>query len=143
MSWKYKNKNITEESLPEGAVGFIYKITRIDNGRIYIGKKQLAFSRRKKLTKAEKLLPENKRRKFKVVQTNSGWQTYWGSCKELIADVNLLGEQAFKREIIEFCFDKKSLTYREVWHQFKFDVLEIDSYNGNILSRFFRKKEEK
>lgn len=63
-----------------------------------------------------------------------------GSCKELLEDIKNIGEDQFTKEIIEFCFNKTSLTYREVWYQFKFDVLEINSYNGNILSRFFRKK---
>lgn len=138
--WKYKGKLLSDSKIPEGSIGFIYKITRLSDGKLYIGKKVLTFTRKKKLTKAEKLLPENKRRKFKQVTTDSGWENYWGSCKELKEDVDNLGEEAFSREIIEFCADKKSLTYKEVWHQFKHDVLECNSYNGNILSRFFRPK---
>lgn len=137
--WHFKGQKLTEEDIPEGAIGFIYRITRKADGKFYIGKKQLVFTRKKRLTKAEKLLVENKRKTFKRVSTSSGWENYWSSCKDLVADVKSLGEDAFLREIIEFCEDKKSLTYKEVWYQFHNDVLNTNSYNGNILSRFFRK----
>lgn len=140
MKWTFKGKKLSEADIPEGAVGFIYRITRVADDKFYIGKKLLAFSRKKRLTKAEKQLTENKRKTFKRVTSSSGWENYWGSCKELVEDVKNMGEEAFTKEIIEFCFDKRSLSYREVWHQFKNEVLESHCYNGNILSRFFRAK---
>lgn len=138
--WKFNNKYLRKEDIPEDALGFIYKITRKSDGKIYIGKKVLSFSRKKRLTKKEKLEPENKRKTFKRVTSISDWESYWGSSKELKEDINLLGLNEFEREIILFCKDKRELTYQEVKHQFLFNVLEINSYNGNILSRFFRIK---
>ena len=37
------------------------------------------------------------------------------------------------------CFSKKQLTYYEIAYQCKYDVLETNSYNDNIMSRIFRK----
>ena len=45
----------------------------------------------------------------------------------------------FKREILKLCFSKKQLTYYEIAYQCKYDVLETNSYNDNIMSRIFRK----
>src|SRR5690606_24015583 len=118
IMWTYRNRILLESDIPDGAIGFVYKITRINDDKLYIGKKALMFTRKKRLTKKEKLLPENKRKMFKRTTTSSGWETYWGSCKELQEDLKLLGEESFTREILEFCFDKKSLTYKEVWYQF-------------------------
>ena len=48
-------------------------------------------------------------------------------------------EDKFKREILTICKTKKQLTYYEVMHQVKEDVLFIDSYNDNILAKFHRR----
>ena len=140
MTWIYNKKTLSETDIPEEAIGFIYKIIHQPTNKFYIGKKVLNFTRKKRLTKKEKELSENKRKTFKRVTTDSNWKNYWGSCKELNEDVKNLGEEQFVREIIEFCFDKRQLSYKEVWYQFNLNVLEVNSYNGNILSRFFRPK---
>ena len=52
-------KEITKiDQLPnhEALVGFVYKITNMKNGRIYIGQKSLYNVRKKKVTKTEKRL---------------------------------------------------------------------------------------
>lgn len=138
-AWKYKSKEVKE--IPEEYIGFVYLITNKENGWIYVGKKFANFTRKKALTKKEKLLPENKRKKFKMVVSGSGWEDYWGSSETLVEDVKKYGKENFKREIICFCTDKRELTYREVWWQFKYNVLEVPSYNFSILGRFFKKKD--
>lgn len=75
--WKFNKKILQEKDIPEGAIGFIYKITRKKDQKIYLGKKSLISSRKKRLTKKEKLLPENKRKTFKQVISDSGWKDYW------------------------------------------------------------------
>ena len=46
----------------------------------------------------------------------------------------------FKREILEFAFNKKHLTYLETKYLFCNNVLENEEYiNDNILGKFFRK----
>ena len=128
------------EDIPdyENVVGFIYRITNARTGKFYIGKKNLQHSRKTRITKKEKL--ETKTRKtFKKVIKESDWLTYYGSSKELSADVAKYGEAYFTREIVQLCKSKKYLSYCEIEWQIKLDVLRADSYNGNILGRYYKK----
>jgi hypothetical protein len=56
--------------------------------------------------------------------------------------MKLLGEDCFTREIIKLCNSKKQLSYYETYWQFKLDVLSQDTYNENILGKFYRKDTE-
>ncbi len=139
--WTYKNKPIKHLDDFENSdkiVGFIYKITRISDGKAYWGKKSLAHSRKTRITKKERLLTPT-RKVFKRVVKDSGWLNYWGSSLLLKEDIAKLGQDKFKREILELCYSKKYLTYAELSYQVKNNVLEIDSYNANILCKFYRK----
>ena len=62
-----------------------------------------------------------------------------GSSKELLADIKESGEDVYMRDILHFCYSKKQLTYYEINYQMKYNVLEVDSYNDNILGKFYRK----
>lgn len=138
--WYYQDKPVLSlENCPESAIGFIYKITNLLDSRIYIGKKALTHRKKTRISKREKATTKT-RKTFKVTATDSKWTSYWGSCKPLLEDIKLSGEHNFRKEIILFCFDKQSLTYQEVRHQILYGVLENDTYNSNILSRFFRPK---
>jgi hypothetical protein len=121
--------------------GFVYKITNTETGKIYIGKKAFFHNKKKKLTKKELAEQTGPGRKSltKVEQVDSGWMDYYGSSKELVADVKALGKGKFQRTILDFCETKKQLTYSEIYHQMTERVLFIDSYNDNILGKFFRK----
>ena len=126
MNWIYNGKDIT--SLPEEVVGFVYEITNTTNGRKYIGKKLARFKRSRPPLKGRK----NKRR-YKV---NSDWKDYYGSSDDLTIDVNRLGKDKFKREILFFCKSKAELSYIEAREQFARKVLESnDYYNGHIRVR--------
>lgn len=143
-SWLYKGKHV--ESLEdlishsecESVDGFVYKITNTTTGKIYIGKKTLVHSKKTKISKKEKTLT-NTRKVYKIVQKESDWKNYYGSCAELKQDIEALGSKYFLREILEFCTGKKRLSYLEVKYMFLYNVLESDTYNSNILTRFFRK----
>ena len=141
--WLYENKVIEKtEDFPEDTFGYVYRITNLVNGKSYIGKKQLLSKINKKLGKKEiAALPTQRGRtpSTKLIISESNWLTYWGSCKPLLNDVKLLGEDKFKREILTICKTKKQLTYYEVMHQVKEDVLFTDSYNDNILAKFHRR----
>tara|TARA_R110000868_G_scaffold30958_1_gene113950 strand:- start:163 stop:600 length:438 start_codon:yes stop_codon:yes gene_type:complete len=143
MSWLYENKVVEKtEDFPEGTFGYVYRITNLVNDKSYIGKKQLLSKINKKLGKKEiAALPTQRGRtpSTKLIISESNWLTYWGSCKPLLNDVKLLGEDKFKREILTICKTKKQLTYYEVMHQVKEDVLFIESYNDNILAKFHRR----
>jgi hypothetical protein len=122
--------------------GFVYKITNTTTGKIYIGKKAFFHNKKKKLTKkelAEQPVTRGRKLTTKVEQVDSGWMDYYGSSKELMADVKTLGKDKFQRIILDFCETKKQLTYSEIYHQMIERVLFTDSYNDNILGKFYRK----
>jgi hypothetical protein len=141
MNWLYNSKDVESiNDLPEGTYGFIYRIVS-PSGKFYIGKKSLIHNIKKVLTKkelAEQSGPGRRATK-KVVQKESDWKTYYGSAKELKDDLIKIGKENFTREIIKICYNKKSLTYWEIAIQCKEDVLLTDTYNDNILGKFFRK----
>ena len=126
MHWTYQGNKIT--NMPEEVVGFVYLITNTTNGRMYIGKKLARFKRSRPPLKGRK----NKRR-YKV---DSDWQDYYGSSDLLTEDVNTLGKEKFKREIIHLCKSKGECNYLEAKEQFARGVLESDDYyNGHIRVR--------
>jgi hypothetical protein len=132
------------EDFPEGAIGFIYKIVNVVNGKFYIGRKVLYNNNNKALTKkeiAEWNKPGRVPRKKKVVK-ESDWLTYHGSNKLINQERKDLGDNIFSREILKVCYTKKQLTYWEVYYQMQYDVLRVDSYNDNIQGRFYRKDVE-
>ena len=124
--WLYENKEVNE--LPEDCVGFVYQITNTTNGRMYIGKKLARFKRSRRPLKGRK----NKRR----YTVSSDWKYYYGSSDLLLADVEKLGKDNFKREILFYCKSKAELSYIEAREQFARKVLESDDYyNGHIRVR--------
>ena len=126
MTWLFNDTPV--EELPEGCVGFVYLITNLTNNRKYIGKKLAQFSRTKPPLKGRK-----NRRRSKV---ESDWRDYYGSNDELNLDVQALGTQNFKREILYYCGSKSELSYVEAREQFTHKVLESDEYyNGHIRVR--------
>ena len=142
LKWLYEDEEITSiEQFPKNCHGFVYKITNLQNGKIYIGRKILINTLNKKLTKKELLEqtgPGRKPTKKKVVK-ESNWLSYWGSNKPLLEDIQELGKEEFKREILKLTFSKKQLTYYELHYQCIFEVLTRDSYNSNILGKFYPK----
>ena len=124
---------------PEDWVGFVYKITNKTNGKFYIGKKVFWNNRKTKLTKKEIAEQTGPGRKptHKVVTKESDWLTYWGSNKDLLADIQELGMDNFERKILTLCKSKKELTYWEMHYQCKEEVLLNNAYNDNILGKFF------
>jgi hypothetical protein len=144
-NWYYRtNKAITDiKQLPDSdqLEGFVYKITNIITGKFYIGKKSLWSVRKKRISLKEKK-STGTRKTFQTVTKESDWKKYYGSSKDLKDDVKRLGETAFKREILEVSKSKKYLSYAEFAWQVKLDVLRTNSYNGNILGRWFNKDME-
>lgn len=139
-NWLYEYIPLEDDSITKN-YGFVYKITNLESNKFYIGKKAFFHNKKKKLTKKELIeqTGPGRRSTTKTEQVDSGWRNYWGSSKELLADVKLLGEDKFEKEILKFCPTKKQLTYYEIHYQIKYLVLFTDSYNDNIQGRFFRK----
>ena len=142
--WHYNSNPInTIEDLPNSDIlyGFIYKITNLNTGQIYIGKKQF-YSKRKKALPKKELSTDKRKKTYKHVIKETNWLDYWSSSEKLIADVALLGISFFKREILELSCSEKYLTWSEMEHQIKNDVLRVNSYNDNVMGRYYRKDME-
>ena len=134
MSWYYQGQEVTE--LPEDCVGYVYCITNLTNNRKYIGKKLAKFS--KTTYKVVKLKNGKKKRQKIRSKIASDWQEYYGSSKELTADIAQIGKENFKREILFYCSSKAECSYIEAREQFSHKVLESkDYYNGQISVRVY------
>jgi hypothetical protein len=126
--WLHENVEFTE--VPEDVVGFVYRITNLNTGREYIGKKLFTAARTK--------VVKGKRKKLRV---ESDWREYYGSNKELLHDVTTHGHDAFKREILRLCKTKGQCSYFEAKLQFEHGVLENPEkfYNTWIMCRIHQK----
>jgi hypothetical protein len=132
MPWYYENQLV--EELPEDCIGFVYLITNLTNDRKYIGKKLAKFS--KTTYKTVKLKNGNKKRKKIRGKIESDWRSYYGSSTELSKDIELLGPDNFRREILYYCKSKAECSYVEAREQFNRKVLESrEYYNGQISVR--------
>ena len=143
-NWLYNNNEITSiEELPQDAFGFIYITTHIPSGVSYIGKKSLYHNVKRKLTKKELAEQTGRGRKptTQTIQKESDWKTYYGSAKPIVELIKGGKQEDFTREIIQFVFNKKLLTYYECKYLFKYGVLEhpLEYFNDNILGKFYTK----
>jgi len=145
-NWLWHLDDGSLDEFPEehikGYYGFVYIITNLETNKFYIGKKAFLHNKKKKLTKKEIAEHTGVGRKptTRVDKVDSGWKNYYGSSKELLADVKLLGEDKFERVIIHFAKNKKQLTFLELQEQIIYNVLFTDnSYNDNIAGKYFRK----
>ena len=125
--WTYKGTAFTSDDI-DSFFGFVYRITNLQPGRQYIGRKYFTSSRK----------PRGGKRK---VTTESDWKCYYGSSKELKEDVKELGRSVFRREIISLHRTKGWVNYEETRQLFLNNVLSEDEnyYNSNILGRYMKK----
>lgn len=128
MSWYHNGQEVAEIDLKKYAA-FVYLITNLKTDRLYIGLKQTSFAKTKQV-----------KGKKKRIRVESDWRDYWSSSEELKKDVETLGEQSFKREILYFCEMKSHANYLEAREQMDRRVLENPDkyYNGIINCRVSR-----
>lgn len=126
--WLYNGSPVDSELL-DNYLGFVYNITNLTNNRQYIGKKLL------KRTKTKQVKGKKKR-----TLVESDWKDYYGSNKELQADVETIGSHNFKREILLLCKTKGECNYFEAKYQFGLDVLEKDEYYNTWIMVKVHKK---
>ena len=130
--WLYEGKPFTSDDIGD-FFGFVYRITNIQSGKRYIGRKY--FQQKRK--------PRGGKRR---VTSESDWKKYYGSSDELSADRKLLGNAAFKREILSLHTRLGDVNFEETKQLFLHNVLTetLDGktplyYNSNILGRYMRK----
>ena len=125
--WVYKNTTFTSNDIGD-FFGFVYRITNLQSGKQYIGRKYFYQFRK----------PRGKSRK---VKSESDWKKYYGSSDELTADRKSIGNECFKREIISLHTTKGWVNYEETRQLFLNNVLSENEnyYNSNILGRYMRK----
>ena len=124
--WIYQDKVFTSECI-DNYIGFVYKITNTNDGRFYIGKKLFTRAGRKKV-----------KGKTKKIRVESDWMKYYSSSDELNEDVQKLGKNMFRREILRLCKSKSECTYYEAKYQFELSVLLVNTYNKWIQCKIRR-----
>jgi hypothetical protein len=124
MTWFYNG--VPVESVIEGYDNFVYLITNLVDGRKYIGKKKMYSLTTKSPLKGYK-------RKRKIIK-ESDWKNYYGSSEELKADVELLGKDSFKREIIHWCRSTSEASYLEAREQFIHNAIIDPAYYNSWIS---------
>jgi hypothetical protein len=131
MDWLYHGEPFElKEPDPKSVLGFVYLIENLTNGRFYVGKKLLWFKGFKK----------ERGKKRRRILSESDWKTYYGSNKELQADVAKLGEKNFRRTILHLCSSKSLCSWFELVEQIERKaILSKDAYNDLIRVRIHRK----
>ncbi len=126
--WTYKGVEFEEPG--EDNYGFVYKITNTQTQKMYIGKKLFWFKKTKML--------KGKKKRYLAA---SDWKTYYGSSIALKKDIDLIGVESFRREIIMLCKNKGECSYYEAKSQFDNAVLLNPEmyYNDWIICRVHRK----
>ena len=141
MSWIYKGKVFNDSDIPEGAIGFVYHMSVILNGNsyAYIGKKNFFANIKKPMGKKALAQTTDKRLKKYTRVIKPNFMAYHSSNQQL-KEAHKAGCK-IKREILMICYSATELTYQEVKHQFKYEVLEKEEFlNGNILGKFYKFK---
>ena len=130
--WLYQGTAFTSDDI-DGQFGFVYRITNIQTGKQYIGRKYFVQNRK----------PKGGKRK---VTSESDWKKYYGSCPELKEDIKKFGKNIFKREILSLHTSVGKTNFEETRQLFLHNVLTeklTDDtpayYNSNILGRYYRK----
>ena len=131
-AWTYQGTAFTSDDI-NGFFGYVYRITNLQTGKQYIGRKY--FTQRRK--------PRGGKRR---VTSESDWKRYYGSSDELKSDVKRLGKENFRREIISLHTTLGKVNYEETRQLFLHDVLTEaladgtpSYYNSNILGRYMKK----
>ena len=133
-AWTYQGSTFSSDDI-NSFFGFVYRITNLQTGKQYIGRKYFVQKRKPRTG-------TSKRR----VTSESDWKKYYGSSPELKADVKQFGRENFKREILSLHATLGKVNYEETKQLFLNNVLQETLedgspkfYNSNILGRYYRK----
>ena len=97
--WFYKDTPFTSDDIGD-FFGFVYRITNLQSGKQYIGRKYF-WQKRK---------PSGGKRR---VTSESNWKKYYGSSEELKQDIRSHGRDNFRREILSLHTTLGKVNYEE------------------------------
>lgn len=120
--WLYNDKELTDEDT-KGYYGFVYWIHNTVDDIGYIG--------RKYFTKAGTKQVKGKKRK---TRKESDWKDYYGSSPRLLADIEKLGKDKFKRTIIRLCKTRGETNYWEAKLIFQYDAIISEKFYNDWIS---------
>ncbi len=130
--WTYQGSTFSSNDIDD-FFGFVYRITNLQTGKQYIGRKYFTQHRKHRGSRRKRT-------------SESNWKAYYGSSKELNEDRKLLGNNIFKREILSLQSTAGKVNFEETRQLFLNNVLTerlTDNtpayYNSNILGRYYRK----
>jgi hypothetical protein len=145
--WTFEGKPFTQDMVGKWA-GFVYRIT-LPDGRKYIGKKGFWSQKRKDVVKkgvkkleqkkglkVKDLSEEEKESRTKTVKSVaiSDWESYYSS-SDLIKQMIQNGKKGeFRREILQLCPTKGTMSYFELLWQLKEDALLRSDYLNGIIN---------
>jgi hypothetical protein len=141
MNWLYNQREFTENHIPENAVGFVYMMTAIIDGKCvrYIGKKNFYSVNKKKMGKRALATVTDQRLKKYTKEIKLNYKHYYSS--NTILQAAHQRNIVIHREILKICYSTAELTYEETKYLFQHEVLEKDDFlNANILGRFYKQK---
>ena len=115
--------NESGEEITSEHYGFIYEIINLQSGKRYIG--------RKYFTRAASKVVKGKKKKIRL---ESNWHNYYGSNKQLLEDVKVMGKQSFVRKIIHLAKSRSECSYYESKEIFQRDALLSDDYYNQWIS---------
>lgn len=118
-------------NLPENGeiFGIVYLIRNNhpeSKKKYYIGKKQRLKRIKRKPLKGKK--------RNRIDYVDNDMDSYWGSSKELLSDMEKYGIEHFTREVIEVCHSKFHMSYAELLWQIKCNALLDDRFYNGVLN---------
>lgn len=118
--WFYKGKEFKQDDVTAKHFGFVYIITELSSGKVYIGQKQF-WSKKPKVTAGKK----------KMITVHSDWIAYRSSSEYL----KTVDEDGLRKEILYMTASKGQSNYIETMVQMDLRVLEHpDVYLNKIMN---------
>jgi len=118
---------------PDKFFGFLYLITHVKSGRMYIGKKQY-YTAKQKVKGCKSKITDRQSPKWKLCcWKESDWRTYKGSSNSLAKFMKENPDDEFTYTIIRQCRSRGTLHYGELKELWKRDVLAAEQEDGSPL----------
>ena len=134
-NWRYLGGRNTMDEVPDGAVGFVYKIEIGDWS--YYGLKRFHTKRKVPKGKKELASQDGRASKKKLVIKESNWKNYCSSSdkvKELVSKGHVPD-----RIVLRVCDSLKELSFYESLHIFN-NIQDEHNLNDNVQGKYFKEE---